>query len=142
MHTKHDPGGTSSPVANIRGPGLRPSLIDVIALGVWVYSVGWGFLAKAVEESPETSWLRCLCETTPLDREFLGWKIHGREIFYVFLLFSPIQLAELMTQISHFHIKIMDLPPFNLIVGCQPRYEDFSHLKISENKLRGQNKFP
>ena len=31
--------------------------------------------------------------------------------------------------------------PFNFIGGCQARYEDFSHLKISENKLRGQNKF-
>ena len=79
---------------------------------VWVYSVGWGFLAKAAEESPETSWLRCLCETVPLNREFLECKIHGREILYAFLLFSPIQLAELMTQISHFHMKIMDLPPF------------------------------
>ena len=94
-----------------------------------------------MEESPETSWLRCLCKTTPLNREFLECKIHSREIFNVFLLFAPIQLAELMTQISHFHMKIMDLPPFNLGGGCQARYGDFSHLKISENKLRGQNKF-
>ena len=40
MHTKHDPGGTSSPVANIRGSDLRPSLIDVIALGLRISSSG------------------------------------------------------------------------------------------------------
>ena len=81
---------------------------------VYPNSVGWGFLAQAVEESPETSWLRCLCETTPLNRELLECEIHGREIFNAFLLFPPIQLAiaELMTQISHFHMKIMDLPHF------------------------------
>ena len=32
MHTKHDLGGTSSPMANIRGSDLRPSFFDVIAL--------------------------------------------------------------------------------------------------------------
>ena len=74
------------------------------AIAVYPNSAGWGFLAIPVEKSPETSRLRCLCETTPLNREFLECKIHGREIFYVFLLFSPIQLAELMTQISHFHM--------------------------------------
>ena len=33
MHTKHDLGGTSSHMANIRGTDLRPALIDAIALG-------------------------------------------------------------------------------------------------------------
>ena len=38
-------------------------------------------VAIPLEESPETSWLRCLCETTPLNRDFLACTNHGSEIF-------------------------------------------------------------
>ena len=50
MHTKHDLGGTSSPVANIRGSDLRPSLIDVIALGTarYVYNIGVYIVMRAL----------------------------------------------------------------------------------------------
>ena len=61
-------------------------------------------------------------------------------------LFFPTILPDLAskandTNLSFSHENNGFTPFFNLGGGCQARYGDFSHPKISENKLRGQNKF-
>ena len=65
----------------------------------------------------------------------------SRDFFtFVTAFFRPC-LAENDTNLSFSHEKKWIYPPFNFIGGCQARYGGFSHLKISENKLRGQNIF-
>ena len=61
---------------------------------------------------------------------------------FVTTFFQPrSSLAENGTNLSFSHENNGFIPLFNLGGGCQARYGGFGHLKISENKLRGQNKF-